>query len=82
MAREEVGKQRIHIDLVGATNMGTTMAKPMGKKMSLDKGKPKSKISKQVAKAKNVDKAKKAAEAKKAKQKGNGGLEKKPKKKP
>ena len=27
MAREDVGKQRVHIDLVGATNMGTTMAK-------------------------------------------------------
>ena len=78
MAREEVGKQRIHIDLVGATNMGTTMAKPMGKKMA-DKSKPKSKVSKQATKAKNVDKAKKAAALEKKK---GGGLDLKPKKKP
>jgi hypothetical protein len=78
MAREEVGKQRIHIDLVGATNMGTTMAKPMGKKMSSDKGKSKVKATKKVVKSKNVDKAKKAAEAKKAKQKEKGGVKGKP----
>ena len=45
MAREEVGKQRIHIDLVGSTNMGTTMVKGFGKKQS-SKGKSKTKMTK------------------------------------
>tara|TARA_R110000824_G_scaffold142799_1_gene310049 strand:+ start:1747 stop:2004 length:258 start_codon:yes stop_codon:yes gene_type:complete len=85
MAREEVGKQRIHIDLVGATSMGTTMAKPMGKKSASDKGKSKTSIYKNVAKSKNVAKAKKAAETKakdKAKPKPKPGLKPKPKGKP
>jgi len=30
MAKEEVGKQRIHVDLVGVTSMGTTMPKGTG----------------------------------------------------
>ena len=55
MAREEVTKTRTHIDLVGATNMGTTMAKPGG----ISKSKPKAKAQHKVrAKSKMVDKIK------------------------
>ncbi len=56
MAKEEISKQRIHIDLVGATSMGTTLfGKPSGKKDGSDaKGKRLSKTKdKQKEKAKS-----------------------------
>ena len=55
MAREDVGKQRVHIDLIGATNMGTTMAKGFTKAKP-KKSKPMVKKPKYVAKEKNIAK--------------------------
>tara|TARA_R100001594_G_scaffold140916_1_gene186395 strand:+ start:478 stop:726 length:249 start_codon:yes stop_codon:yes gene_type:complete len=82
MAREEVGKQRIHIDLVGSTNMGTTMVKGFGKK-DISKGKSKTKMSKvqdkKVARNKVVKNLSKDKEAAKGK---NGKNPLPPKKKP
>ena len=54
MAKEEVGKQRIHIDLVGSTNMGTSMAKVSIKPKQKTRSFPKSKSIKTVSKSKNV----------------------------
>ena len=57
MAREEIGITRVHIDLVGATNVGTTMAKGFTKpKVSKSKA-PKAKHMKVHAKEKNIAKA-------------------------
>ena len=62
MAKEEVSKTRTHIDLVGATSMGTTMAKAAG----MSKPKPKSKAQHQVrAKSKYASEVKADKAAKK-----------------
>ena len=80
MAREEVGKQRVHIDLVGATNMGTTMVKGFAKPKP-KRSKPMVKKSKYVAKEKTVVKKAKEA-AKKVPPKKGKPLAPPPKKKP
>ena len=60
MAREEVGKQRVHIDLVGMTNVGTSMAKSFSKPKP-KKDKPMVKKAKHIAKEKTVIKKAKDA---------------------
>ena len=54
MGKEDVQKQRVHVDLVGATNMGTSMANVSMKPKPKPKSMPKSKSIKSIAKDKTT----------------------------